>query len=401
MYEEIVNYFETNLCVENIYFRKHYKSWISGIVIVTMLEIIINYIISQIISNIWTRIFTILIIDFFITLIVLPQFENMSLIIENILTEVLPFFYPEIFKDFVKDTWMDKEEYILPEIKNIIKEKENIEKEYKTKLDEINQRIKDKQEETKYLYNIISSTGTGDKLVESIIKCLEYLEYTKVDDWDKVREDDEKEEDIHIYKNEKEYFIAEVKGINGPAIEDDCNVIVKYKSRNCSKLKIPSIHGVVFVNYHKNVEPNQREELGFTSKEIKDAIRDEYTLVGTYELFKAIRLCQENIISKESIRKSLETPGIFKAIPTSFEQIGKIENILDKSKVICIPLECDKIRVNDELLIIEDNNYYKTKIVSMMVNEIGVEESKKGDKVGIKIDKNIPKVKSAQIYLIK
>ena len=335
------------------------------------------------------------------TLIVLPQFENMSLIIENILTEVLPFFYPEIFKDFVKDTWMDKEEYILPEIKNIIKEKENIEKEYKTKLDEINQRIKDKQEETKYLYNIISSNGTGDKLVESIIKCLEYLEYTKVDDWDKVREDDEKEEDIHIYKNEKEYFIAEVKGINGPAIEDDCNVIVKYKSRNCSKLKIPSIHGVVFVNYHKNVEPNQREELGFTSKEIKDAIRDEYTLVGTYELFKAIRLCQENIISKESIRKSLETPGIFKAIPTSFEQIGKIENILDKSKVICIPLECDKIRVNDELLIIEDNNYYKTKIVSMMVNEIGVEESKKGDKVGIKIDKNIPKVKSAQIYLIK
>ena len=117
--------------------------------------------------------------------------------------------------------------------------------------------------------------------------------------------------------------------------------------------------------------------MGFTSKEIKDAIRDEYTLVGTYELFKAIRLCQENIISKESIRKSLETPGIFKAIPTSFEQIGKIENILDKINVICIPLECEKIRVNDELLIIEDNKYYQTKIVSMIVNEIVVEESKK------------------------
>ena len=37
----------------------------------------------------------------------------------------------------------------------------------------------------------------------------------------------------------------------------------------------------------------------------------------------------------------------------------------------------------------------------MMVNEIAVEESKKGDKVGIKIDKDIPKVKSTQIYLIK
>ena len=335
------------------------------------------------------------------TLIVLPQCENISLIIENILMEVLPFFYPEIFKDFVKDTWMDKEEYILPEIKNIIKEKENIEKEYKIKLDEINQRIINKQEESKYLYNIISSTGTGDKLVKNIIKCLEYLEYTKVDDWDKVREDDEKEEDIHIYKNEKEYFIAEVKGINGPAIEDDCNVIVKYKSRNCSKLKISSIHGIVFVNYHKNVEPNLREKLGFTTKEIKDAIRDKYTLVGTYELFKAIRMCQENIINKENIRNSLETPGIFKAIPTSFEYLGKVENILDKINVICLPLECNKIKINDELLIIEDNNYYKAKILSMMVNENSVEESKKGDKVGIKIDKDVPKVKSTQIYLIK
>ncbi len=65
------------------------------------------------------------------TLIVLPQCENKSLIIENILMEVLPLFYPEIFKDFVKDTWMDKEEYMLPEIKDIIKEKECIEEEYK------------------------------------------------------------------------------------------------------------------------------------------------------------------------------------------------------------------------------------------------------------------------------
>ena len=335
------------------------------------------------------------------TLIVLPKCENMSIIIENILTEVLPAFYPELCKDFVKDTWMDNEEYLLPEIKQIINEKLSIEAEYKKRLDDINKKIQEKQEENMYLYNIISSTGTGQKLVDNIIKCLEYLGYTKVYDWDNVREDDEKEEDIHIYKNQKEYFVAEVKGINGPAIEDDCNVIVKYKSRNCDKLKISSIHGVVFVNYHKNVEPNKREELGFTDKEIKDAIRDKYTLVGTYELFKAIRMCQENIISKESIRKSIETPGIFKAIPESFERIGKIENILDKISVICIPLKCDKIIINDKLLIIEDNNYYETKIVSMMVDDVDVNEARKGDKVGIKIDKDIPKLKTAQIFLVK
>ncbi len=335
------------------------------------------------------------------TLIVLPQCENISILIENIITEILPVFYPEMCKDFVKDLWVNDEGYMLPEIKKAIEEKIKINEEYEKKLNEVDQRIKQMQEKNAYLYNIIRFTGTGEKLVENIIKCLEYIGYPKVEDWDKIREDGEKEEDIHIYKNDEEFFIAEVKGVNGPAIEDDCNVIVKYKSRNCSKLKIPSIHGIVFVNYHKNVEPNRREELGFTQKEIKDAIRDEYTLVGTYELFKAIRMCQENIISKENIRKTLETPGIFRSIPTSFVQIGKIDNILDKINVICIPLECNKIKINDELLIIEDNNYYKTKILSLMVDEKNVEESNRGEKVGIKINKNVPKVKSSQIYLIK
>lgn len=335
------------------------------------------------------------------TLIVLPQCENKSLIIENILMEILPFFYPEMLKDFVKDTWMDKEEYMLPDIKNIIAERDKIAEEYEKKLKDIEEKIELKKEENKFLYDIISSSGTGDKLVESIIKCLRYIGYEKIEDWDKIRKDNDKEEDLHIYKNEKEYFIAEVKGINGPAIEDDCNVIVKYKSRNCSKLKVSTIHGIVFVNYHKNVEPNQREEFGFTNKEIKDAIRDKYTLVGTYQLFKAIRLYQEKIISNESIRKNLETPGIFKAIPETFEEIGKIEDILDRINVICVPIKCDKLKVNDELLIIEGNNYYKTKVLSMMVNENSIEEAKKGDETGIKIDKDVPKIKSAQIYLIK
>lgn len=159
--------------------------------------------------------------------------------------------------------------------------------------------------------------------------------------------------------------------------------------------------GVVFVNYHKNVEPNKREELGFTGKEIEDAKRDNYTLVGTYQLFKAIRLCQEGIISKESIKKSLETPGIFQAIPKTFKIIGKIDNLLTKKNIICIPLECEELKINDELLVIENNNYYKTKIISMQVDERDTQLAKKNDKVGIQIDNKIPKSKSTQIYLIK
>lgn len=69
MYEEIVNYFETNLCVENIYFRKYYKMWIFGIIGTLILEFIINYILSILIENLWARSGLILIVDFIITII--------------------------------------------------------------------------------------------------------------------------------------------------------------------------------------------------------------------------------------------------------------------------------------------------------------------------------------------
>lgn len=67
MYEKIVNYFESNLCVENIYFRRKYILWMVGILATLLIELIINYIVSNFISNIWIRTIVILSIDFLIT----------------------------------------------------------------------------------------------------------------------------------------------------------------------------------------------------------------------------------------------------------------------------------------------------------------------------------------------
>ena len=51
MYEKIVNYFESNLCVENIYFRKKCILWIFGIIVTLFLELTINCIIYNFIDN--------------------------------------------------------------------------------------------------------------------------------------------------------------------------------------------------------------------------------------------------------------------------------------------------------------------------------------------------------------
>lgn len=71
MYEKIVSYFESQLCVENIYFRRNYILWIVGIVTTFLLELIVNNIITNLIVNVWARAGVILFIDFFMTIVFL------------------------------------------------------------------------------------------------------------------------------------------------------------------------------------------------------------------------------------------------------------------------------------------------------------------------------------------
>lgn len=68
MYEKIVSYFESNLCIENIYFRRNYILWIVGIISTVLLELIVNYIVSNLTINVCVRVCIILLIDFLITL---------------------------------------------------------------------------------------------------------------------------------------------------------------------------------------------------------------------------------------------------------------------------------------------------------------------------------------------
>ena len=71
MYEKVVRYFEHNLCIENIYFRKKYKLWIVGIIVAFLVECIINWILIESVKKISSRIIIMLTIDLLIAIIFL------------------------------------------------------------------------------------------------------------------------------------------------------------------------------------------------------------------------------------------------------------------------------------------------------------------------------------------
>lgn len=160
MYEKIVNYFESNLCVENIYFRRKYILWMVGILATLLIELIINYIVSNFISNIWIRTIVILSIDFLITLVFL------------ILAYALPI--NKIYKEKIKGKMkldlvglLMKEERLsayreieIEEMEVFLKKKckiNNIES-IKTIIDMINEEIKDKYTKKNFIEKYFNNT---------------------------------------------------------------------------------------------------------------------------------------------------------------------------------------------------------------------------------------------------
>lgn len=328
-------------------------------------------------------------------IIVLPQFKDLYKPIKNLINEFLPLLKPEFFPDFVKNSWVDSEEYILPDVKTLTIKKENIIKEYEQKLKELDEDIINKKSEYKFLNGLLTSDGYDDFLVDNVMKTLNYIGYKDVVNVDDLVEGN-RQEDLRILDN-GQFTVVEIKGHNGNPTEDDCQALVKYISRNMKSENRVDIHGILIVNHHKLKAPLGRPYPAFTEQQISDAIRDDYTLVSTWELYKSVRLLQKELITFDDIDTGLHTKGLFNSLPAPWQFIGKIQHQFNNHKIACFYLEADKINIGDELIIENGNDYFKITIDEMMVNDKPVSTAKKGDKLSINI--KTPILKHSNIYV--
>lgn len=328
-------------------------------------------------------------------IIVLPQFEDLYVPIKNLICNVLPNVKPEFFPDFVKNTWMNQEEYILPNIKKLYEEKNSLIEEYKGKIEQLDNKIEETKNEYGFMMNILISKAYDDFLVENLIKVLQYIGYKNVVDVDKIVEGN-RQEDIRILDDGR-FTVVEVKGHKGNPTEDDCQALVKYISRNMKSENRTDIHGILIVNHHRIKAPLERPDPAFTAQQIKDAERDDYTLVSTWELYKAVRLMQEKLITFEDIDIALHSKGLFKALGQDWQYLGKVQRLFKDGTIACFYLEAKEIKNGDELIVENGNEYFKINIEEMQINNKTVGGAVCGDQLSINLKRKI--LKQANIFV--
>lgn len=130
-------------------------------------------------------------------LMILPNIKDTSGFLLDFLSKIAPSIYPDLFPYSTMFSWKADKEYWLPNHSLLVKEKIKLQEEYEEIISECETRIKENSVKFSYLHDILSQTG--DKLVNSLIIFLKWLEFDAVINYDDVDSDSKLlEEDIQV-----------------------------------------------------------------------------------------------------------------------------------------------------------------------------------------------------------
>lgn len=321
-------------------------------------------------------------------LILLPQLKDKRNFILDFLSKVAPSLYPTLFPYSTTFNWKKEQAYWLPNQSRLVKEKGNIEEEFKRKREELEKKMSDNENKFSFLHDIISETG--DNLTNSLVKYLKWLEFKNVEKHDKKNESTGAlEEDIQV-KIDEGLLIIECKGIGGTSTDSDCSQIAKIKHRRSKQRGKFDVYALFIVNHQRYLPPLKRQNPPFTEHQKGDAINDERGLLTTWQLFNLYFDIENGVISKKEARKLILNHGLIEFRPIGLTYVYEPTEIFNEGKVCIVNINNLTLKTNGELLIEKNGIFEKTVILDIQDNGKSIPEASNGE-FGLKLNTKIAK----------
>ena len=317
----------------------------------------------------------------------LPQLEEKADLLKILFNEILFRDFSEYFPFNNTNVWKDNKLYFLPNMNDLLCEKERIRKKYENEIKAIDNRIEENNEKFSFLHDLL--TETGDNLVHATIKFFKWLGFTKVLDKDTTVEHGLFEEDIQIGLKGNGILIVEVKGINGTSTDAECSQISKVRRRREKERNAFDVSALYIVNNERKTEPLKRTLPPFDETKINDAINDERGLAYTWQLFTLYFNIETGVITKEEAMERFLDKGLLDFQPNLIE-VGKPYKYFQNYKVACVELNNCEIQVNEELFYEQNGFYYPVKIERIEIDKQSHSKVSEG-KVGIQLSTAVPR----------
>lgn len=212
--------------------------------------------------------------------------------------------------------WLDQEDYIFPDLRELVIRKDEERRRHETTMAEIDARIKEiKAGGEAALHGLLA--GEGPELKRAVVHALGYLGWGRVVDvdayWKNVirnkEEDvwliDPEDQNIEVSMRKESLILVIVRGGRNWATDDECALLQKFKGRRMQEFDNTKMKAILVGNYFSATDPKTRGN-PFSAVQIEEATKDGNGLLTTYELFKAVKAEKEKLISKEAVRAQIK-----------------------------------------------------------------------------------------------
>jgi len=337
-------------------------------------------------------------------IVILPQITKKSEVIVSLINEFLPTLSPHLFPDFKMFKWVENNEYELDTILNYKTEKMKVNQRTKKELEEIDKKILKERERSGFLHGII--TKSGDELVVSVKKCLEFIGFKKVINVDDKIDSQEastlKQEDLQIL-DKSPILLLEIKGLSGRPRESDTMQVYKYISRRMKELGRTDVRGISIINHQRNIPPLERDNRNvFTKQQIDDANSNDITLLTTWDLFLLTRGMIKWEWNPKVIQELFYQKGIISKFPTNYKPLGEIIKYWKEPNVIEIKISDNKLHKGQRIGYVINLGFLEEEVTSLEIENCKITEAIPGQIVGIKTIYSKEKlVKGTNVYIVK
>ena len=207
---------------------------------------------------------------------ILPHFNLKGKLIVDLMDNYFPATHPDLFPESTLNAWLDNEVYNVPKHKTLLNNKQDLMREYETKIQKANDEISHNLQLHSWLHDLI--TKDGDELKLAVIKYLEYIKFDKVRDMDA---QGIKDEDIQIITGNK-LIITEVKGLGGTSNDANILQVTKHLPKRIRQFREREVSALYIVNHQKHLEPLKRVFNPFEERQLD--LVDERDLVSCQSL---------------------------------------------------------------------------------------------------------------------
>ncbi|KPL03475.1 MAG: hypothetical protein AMJ73_06930 [candidate division Zixibacteria bacterium SM1_73] len=255
----------------------------------------------------------------------LPVYQDTPEQVLYILEKILPKIKPNLFPNIVDFNYLSQDEFLPKELIELKKEKRHLEKGYHETLAKYEEKENKIKKEKAYLTDLLAQKHdilkcSCKRVLEEILKVVgSDLTVADVDIEDDMKDVDRRlKDDLRIKLQDNKIILIDVKGTDKVFGQGPLNQLTEHRriflKHHKKDYHADDIHSLGLLNHELSVNPKNRGEVfGAYSQDALERVKsDEFTIIGTYELFKLHKALSEKKVSanEEQVLTFLTHTGI-------------------------------------------------------------------------------------------